>query len=63
VTLEAKHPVVLIGGTFLVFAGLAALGLWALPGTRHPFEFLVAGTFATTASLLVFFALFLKRQL
>jgi ABC-type transporter Mla subunit MlaD len=49
---------------FLVLA-VAVLLLWVLPGHRRPFDYfdyMVAGTFATTITLISVFILFAKHR-
>ena len=61
-TVEIKPPVVLIASIVLVFSAVIALMLWAIPGDRRPFEYMVAGTFATALTLLVVFLFAIRRR-
>lgn len=62
VTLEIKPPVILIASLILIFVALIAVLLWALPGERRPFDYMVAGTFATAITLVALFLFTLKRR-
>jgi len=62
VTIEIKPPVVLIASLILIFTALVGILLWVIPGDRRPFDYLVAGTFATAITLLVLFVFTLKRR-
>ena len=61
-TLEIKPPVILIAGLILIFAALIGLLLWVIPGERHAFDYMVAGTFATAITLLAVFLFTLRRR-
>jgi ABC-type transporter Mla subunit MlaD len=41
----------------LLFLGVIAVILWAIPGNRGPFDYMVAGTFATAIALTAIWAL------
>jgi hypothetical protein len=62
VTLEIKPPVILIAGLILIFTALIGILLWVIPGDRKPFDYMVAGTFATAIILLVLFVFTLRRR-
>lgn len=40
-----------------LFLGVIALILWMVPGNRSPFDYMVAGTFATAVALTALWAL------
>jgi len=62
VTREFKRPLFLFGGFAILFAAFAALLLYALPGPRRPFDYMVAGTFATALALVLLFVCALRRH-
>jgi hypothetical protein len=62
VTVEIKPPVILIASLILIFAVLIGVLLWVIPGDRKPFDYMVAGTFATAITLLALFLFSLKRR-
>jgi hypothetical protein len=62
VTVEIKPPVILIASLILIFIALIGILLWAIPGDRRPFDYMVAGTFATAITLLALFLFTLKRH-
>ena len=41
----------------LLFLGVIAVILWFIPGNRGPFDYMVAGTFATAIALTAIWAL------
>jgi len=47
----------LIVSAVLLFGGIIALILWVVPGNRGPFDYMVAGTFATAIALTAVWAL------
>lgn len=61
-TLEIKPPVILIASLILIFTALIGILLWIIPGERQPFDYMVAGTFATAITLLVLFLFTLRRR-
>ena len=58
-----KRPAVLIPGLLVVYVGVAMLVLLAMPGARGPFEYLVAGAFATGVCLMIGFGLYIKTTM
>ena len=44
------------------FLALVILLVWAFPGHRRPFDYIVAGTFATAITLTAVFLVFVKRR-
>jgi len=62
VTLEIKPPVILIASLILIFTALIGILLWVIPGDRRPFDYMVAGTFATAITLFAIFLVTLKRR-
>lgn len=62
VTVETKRPFLLIGAFAVLFAAFVFLLLRLLPGERRPFDYMVAGTFATALALIVVFVLILRRR-
>lgn len=62
VTREIRRPLLLFGGFALLFAAFVALLLRVLPGARTPFDYMVAGTFATALALIVIFCWALRRR-
>ena len=62
VTREFQRPLVLFGGFALLFAAFVALLLRVLPGVHTPFDYMVAGTFATALALIVIFCWTLRRR-
>lgn len=61
-TVEIKPQVILIASVILIFTALIGILLWVIPGDRQPFDYMVAGTFATAITLLVLFVFTLKRR-
>ena len=61
-TVEGKQRAFPVGGLAALFAATAALPLLALPGEHEPFEYLIAGTFATGISLTTVIVLFIKGR-
>jgi hypothetical protein len=47
----------------VLFLALLILLVWAFPGHRRPFDYMVAGTLATAITLTAVFVLFVKRRL
>ena len=62
VTVETKRPVLLIGAFAVLFVAFVALLIRLLPGQRTPFDYMVAGTFATALALIVVFVLIVRRR-
>jgi hypothetical protein len=62
VTIEIKPPVIWLISLVLIFAALIGILLWVIPGDRRPFDYMVAGTFATAITLFVLFLFTLKRR-
>ncbi|HLK50525.1 MAG TPA: hypothetical protein VKT49_20435 [Bryobacteraceae bacterium] len=62
VTLETKRPFALIGAFAILFVAFVMLLLRALPGARRPFDYMVAGTFATALALVGVFLLAVRRR-
>ena len=58
-----KRPAVLIAGIGVFYFGLVAIFLLAMPARRGPFEYLVAGAFATGVFLTIGFCLYAKATL
>jgi hypothetical protein len=56
------RPVLLVSAIGFLVLAVAVLLLWVLPGHRRPFDYMVAGTFATTITLISVFILFAKRR-
>jgi len=54
------RPAILIPGLIVLYIGLSIVFLLAMPAPRGPFEYLVAGAFATGLCLLVGFGLYAK---
>ena len=61
-TIEIKPSVILIALLVLIFSVLIGILLWMIPGDRRPFDYMVAGTFATAITLVVLFLFTLKRR-
>ncbi|MBZ5577812.1 MAG: hypothetical protein LAP40_14720 [Acidobacteriia bacterium] len=61
-TRGSKRPILLFGGFAGLFAVFVVLLLWVLPGPRRPFDYMVAGTFATALALAVLFAVAVRRR-
>jgi hypothetical protein len=61
--IEPRRPLERIRVLVLLFPSMAALSLRAIPGAHDPFEYLIAGTFATAVSLLAVFTFFVKGRL
>ena len=61
-TIEIKPPAILAASLILIFAVLIGILLWVIPGERQPFDYMVAGTFATAITLVVLFLFTLKRR-
>lgn len=61
-TIEIKPSVILMVSLILLFTALIGILLWVIPGERKPFDYMVAGTFATAITLLVLFVFTLKRR-
>lgn len=61
-TREIQRPLLLFGGFALLFAAFAGLLLRVLPGVRTPFDYMVAGTFATALALIILFCWALRRR-
>lgn len=55
-----KRPALLIAGMVLLYFAMAVVFLLAMPGRRGPFEYLVAGAFATGVCLLAGFGLYAR---
>jgi len=51
---------ILVPGLLVIYAGLAAIFLRAMPIPHGPFEYLVAGAFATGICLMIGFGLYAK---
>ena len=47
----------------VLFLALVIFLVWAFPGHRRPFDYMLAGTFATAITLTAVFVLFVKRRL
>ena len=62
VTLETKRPFILFGGFAILFVAFVALLIRVLPGARSPFDYMVAGTFATALALVVMFIVVASRR-
>jgi len=62
VTIEIKPPVILIAGLVLILTALIAILVWVIPADRRPFDYMVAGTFATAITLVALFLFTLKRR-
>jgi hypothetical protein len=55
-----KHPALLISAFAVLYIAMAAIFILAMPAARGPFEYLVAGAFATGVCLLAGFALYAR---
>jgi len=62
VTRKTKRPLLLFGGFTVLFAAVAALLIRLLPADDRPFEYMVAGTFATALALAVMFVIVARRR-
>src|SRR5581483_2389567 len=62
VTIETKRPFILFGGFAVLFVAFVALLLRVLPGERTPFDYMVAGTFATALALVVMFVVVARQR-
>lgn len=62
VTRETRRPLLLFGGFGLLFAAFVLVLLRVLPGERSPFEYMVAGTFATALALVLVFVAVIPRR-
>jgi hypothetical protein len=62
VTLGGKRPIVRMARVGVLFLALVILLVWAFPGHRRPFDYMVAGTFATAITLTAVFVVFVKRR-
>ncbi len=51
------------GGLTILFVAASALMVWMLPGTREAFDYLMAGTFASSLTLAVAFGFFVTGRL
>jgi len=61
-TLETKRPFILFGGFAVLFVAFVTLLIRVLPGPRTPFDYMVAGTFATALALVVMFVVVASRR-
>ena len=61
-TLGGKRPIVRMARVGVGFLALVILLVWALPGHRRSFDYMVAGTFATAITLTAVFLVFVKRR-
>lgn len=52
------RPAILVPGLIAIYFGLAVIFLLAMPAPHGPFEYLVAGAFATGVCLLIGFGLY-----
>jgi uncharacterized BrkB/YihY/UPF0761 family membrane protein len=59
---EPKRPFFLIGAFAVLFVAFVILLLRVLPGERRPFDYMVAGTFATALALIIMFVLIVRRR-
>jgi hypothetical protein len=57
-----KFAIILVGVT-VVYIGLAAIFLLAMPAPHEPFDYLVAGAFATGIGLMIGFGFYAKATL
>jgi hypothetical protein len=57
-----KFAIILVGVT-VVYIGLAAIFLLAMPAPHDPFDYLVAGAFATGIGLMIGFGFYAKATL
>lgn len=62
VAAESKRPFFLIGAFAVLFVAFVILLLRVLPGERRPFDYMVAGTFATALALIIVFVLIVRRR-
>lgn len=62
VTRETKRPFILFGGFAILFAVFVAVLIRLLPGDDGPFEYMVAGTFATALALVVMFVIVARNR-
>jgi len=62
VTRELKRPMLLFGGFALLFAVFVGILLLVLPGDRRPFDYMVAGSFASALALISVLVLILRRR-
>jgi hypothetical protein len=56
------RKLLMILSVVLLFVGVIALILWLIPGSRRPFDYMVAGTFATGIALTVIWAALSVRR-
>ena len=54
------RKILLVVSVVLLFLGIIALILWMVPGNRGPFDYMVAGTFATAIALTAIWALSIR---
>jgi hypothetical protein len=52
----------LFGGFACLFAVFVAILLWVLPGDRRPFDYMVAGSFASALALISVLVVILRRR-
>lgn len=56
------RPTFLFGGFGVLFVAFVLVLLRVLPGERRPFDYMVAGTFATAMALVVLFVVAARRH-
>jgi len=61
-TFKRPRPFFLFGGFAVLFAAFVAVLLRVLPGERRPFDYMVAGTFATALALIVVFIVVARHR-
>ena len=54
---------IILAGVTVVYIGLAAIFLLAMPAPHEPFDYLVAGAFATGIGLMIGFGFYAKATL
>jgi hypothetical protein len=63
VRLPARSPALIFSAILSVSAVLTALALWVYAHAETPFDYMVVGTFAATAALVVLFFFLIRRKL
>jgi hypothetical protein len=63
VHLLMRYPALIFTAILCLSAALAALALWVFSHARTPFDYMVVGTLAATAGLIVAFFYVVKRRL
>jgi len=58
----AKRPILLYGVLLVLSAAVAVLLLWGISKLHSPLEYMVAGTLATTVTLVAIFVFLVTRR-